>query len=130
MEAMELEVYTRIGQPHHIGARVVMVGEVPRYPHDLHLVQAVCIQNAARHLGSGNAAAAVHPAVPVKGRIDTRLCKHGDQHRRNDQQKIIAVHIPEHCNDFLPVKQFLPLELAISAYRGMNHHTVSILIGC
>lgn len=47
-----------------------MVGEAARYPLDLYIIQAVFIEDIACHLGGGDAAVAVYPAVPVKSAAD------------------------------------------------------------
>ena len=81
-----------------------MVGEAARYPLDLYIIQAVFIEDIACHLGGGNAAVAVYPAVPVKSAADPGLCQKRNEHSRNNQHEIIGVNVPEHIEDFLPVK--------------------------
>ena len=94
-----------IGQADHIGAWVIVIGEIARHPFDTDLMQAVGVQHHAGGICSGEAAHGKLLGILAEGPVDPIAGPHGQYHSGQHQDQIIDIE--KHDNHSFCVVIFL-----------------------
>ena len=116
-----------------------MVSQVAGHPFNAHAVHAAGTQHGFRCLCTRHAGVCPLSGIPVKSRRDLDLRPQGEQHGRNDENKIINVKTPKHQVYLLGeraavrsggqmVKRLLKALLAqrcVTAEKGVSRHFFS-----
>ena len=80
-----------IGKADHVGARVIVVGEIAGDVLDLHRVESVGIEDRAGSLCAGHAAGVDHALVFFEARVDRILRPQRKQHGGQHEENVVVV---------------------------------------